>query len=97
MYRSQVVIARGEGYTLTSYGNGLAYRLANELEGSELFVQGEEAEELRRDFEALESRYPTWTDATTLEFLWARVGYGDAATPIVRVEAPSMRELRHGL
>lgn len=96
MYRSQVVIVRGGPYTLTSYGNGVAYRLANELEGLELFVQGDEASELRRDFDALESRYPTWTDATTLEFLWARVGYGDAATPIVRVEVPSFRELRHG-
>jgi hypothetical protein len=50
-------IARGEGFALTSYGNGLAYDLSAP-DGSSVFTQGDDAAQFRDEWQAMESAWP---------------------------------------
>lgn len=46
-----VVIERGDGYTVTSFGNGLSYLIKRESDGKEVFLQGEDATLWRDDYD----------------------------------------------
>lgn len=64
----RVVIAKTQRFTLTSYGNGLAYALDRKGHQPVVFVQGDDASQFRFEFDALEDIKPS-TEATLAE-LW---------------------------
>lgn len=47
-----IVIYRRQGYVLTSYGNGWAYRLRHEPSKASLWVQDDDAATFRRGFDS---------------------------------------------
>jgi hypothetical protein len=55
----QVTIIDTADYTVTSYGNGVAYEFINKRAKRSVFVQGDDAEQLRAD---LDSEWRTHTD-----------------------------------
>lgn len=64
-----VVIARTPTFTLTSYGNGLAYALDHAGITDGVFLQGDDATQFRDEFEALEKVKPS-TQASLAELWW---------------------------
>lgn len=64
-----VVIAKTPTFTLTSYGNGLAYALDHVGIAEGVFAQGDDATQFRDEFEALERVKPT-TQASLAELWW---------------------------
>jgi hypothetical protein len=52
----KIVIVNTDLWTMTSYGNGLAYELFNKRTGETLFVQGDDADAFRSDFDKLDTQ-----------------------------------------
>lgn len=67
-----VVVARTPRFTLTSYGNGLAYTLEKQGCTESVYVQGDDATQFREEYAALETVKDT-TD-TSLGELWHQYG-----------------------
>jgi len=74
----QVVIMQSDRYELTSYGNGLAYRLRNKERGRSLFVQGDEATSFRDELNAIENANPDWPIDRTFRWLLNECCWGEA-------------------
>lgn len=74
------VIAEGQHYSITSYGNGWAYTLLDKRDGLSVFVQGEDATTFRADWEDIEEHNPEWSQDDVLGWLWHGLDYGFAAS-----------------
>lgn len=69
-----VVIRQSPNFTLTSYGNGLAYKLERHLpDGTicDFLIQGEDATTFRDLIEALETYSPETSTDEILSILWS--------------------------
>lgn len=64
------VITRGERFSLTSYGGGIAYSLEDHLEGQAVLLQGDDADAMREALARIERAYPQDTADHTLGRLW---------------------------
>lgn len=72
MYTSSVVIEDGSGYTIYSYGNGLAYKIVQYSTGKDVFIQGDDAKAFRDEYDDLkldQCHYGTRAS----RFTWAEV------------------------
>ncbi len=62
------IIRERPDFTVTSYGNGLAYEMKAHPSGASAYFQGEDAERFEAELEALEAR---WNDVDeALARLW---------------------------
>ncbi len=75
-----VVILSGKDYAVTSYGNGLSYRLDNHATKQSAFLQGDDATQFRTDLEDTEAAWPEWSPDQVCAWLWGQFEYGGAAT-----------------
>lgn len=71
---TRIEIARGGGVTLVSLGNGLAYELSCNGEAGTVFVQGDDAEELRATWDGLEIVFPHAHTTLLLREMWGMYG-----------------------
>lgn len=71
-YTTEAIIARGDGWALTSYGNGDAYALDNPSRGVSMFVQGDDANAFRDEYAALEHERPEAPQGYILAALYGR-------------------------
>lgn len=71
-----IVIAQCGPLSLTSWGRGTAYTLRHAVEGSSVFVQGDDAATFREELEAEENARPT---VNALPEMWSR--YAHVAEP----------------
>jgi hypothetical protein len=69
-----------DGYKLTSFGNGCAYSL--ERRGWSVALQGDDANQLRKEITAFETAWPCASRAALAAYLWNTLEYGSAATPL---------------
>jgi hypothetical protein len=60
---------QAEGWTLEAWGNGLSLEVRHE-DGRSVFVQGDDAEEMRDQWEALERMYGDVPTGELLKRLW---------------------------
>lgn len=58
-------------WRVTSYGNGLAYEIAEKASGKTLFFQGDDATQFRDEFDGLTSRAPSLDFADALRVIWS--------------------------
>lgn len=65
-------------WQVTSFGNGLAYEIANKRASAALFFQGEDAQIFRESLEALTDRGPKLDYANALACIWS--DYAESAT-----------------
>jgi hypothetical protein len=78
---SWVKLVQTEDYEFSSYGRGLAYQLVHRPSKREVFVQGDDATELRRQLNAIQERYPNTAPwSLVLRELWSE--YEQLATPL---------------
>lgn len=66
---NRVIIAQTPTFTLTSWGNGLAYALDHVGQTEGVFVQGDDATQFWNEFIGLERIKPT-TQASLAELWW---------------------------
>lgn len=57
-------------FSLTSYGNGLAYEIERKPAGKTIFFQGDDAAQFRDEFDALTSKMPALDFADALGCIW---------------------------
>jgi hypothetical protein len=72
---AMVVIYRDDNLTVNSWGNGFAYELAYEPERAErgtVFMQGEDADIFRGEWQCFEAGYPEKPIADFLLEYWLR-------------------------
>lgn len=58
-------------WEVTSYGNGLSYRIFNKSEGQAIFFQGDDAEIFRDELETLTEGTPALDFADALSLIWS--------------------------
>ena len=56
MYTSKIIIEHGNGFKVTSYGNGAAYEIENETSGASVFLQGDDASAWRAAYDAMQCK-----------------------------------------
>lgn len=57
-------------FSVTSYGNGLAYEIAEKASGKTLFFQGGDAAQFRDEFDGLTGKMPALDFADALRVIW---------------------------
>lgn len=57
-------------WRVTSYGNGLAYEIAEKASGKTLYFQGDDAAQFRDEFDGLTGRAPSLDFADALRVIW---------------------------
>jgi hypothetical protein len=73
MYSKRVTIHDGRNFEVVSYGNGAAYLFLNKDAGLSVFLQGDDAERFREEYEDVDVCGDVWT----LQELWNQ--YDDIA------------------
>lgn len=66
---TRTTIHSSPAFTLASYGGGTAYIMAHR--GETIFVQGDDATQLREDLESIAVNFPNDPVETCLSRLWA--------------------------
>jgi hypothetical protein len=74
------IIAQGSPYTLKSYGQGYAYLLIDETASRAVLAQGNDALNLKADWESIQAAWPDMPWSEALRRLWDR--WSGAAAPI---------------
>jgi hypothetical protein len=65
----KVIIDQGEGYTVESHGNGVAYLITRERDGAERFIQGDDATLFRDEYDDL-SKDQVIANTRASRFTW---------------------------
>ena len=58
-------------FSVTSYGNGLAYEIAEKASGKTLYFQGDDAAQFRDEFDGLTSGTPSLDFSDALRVIWS--------------------------
>lgn len=82
----QLCIHQSDSFAVVSYGNGLAYSFDNKLNGTSVFVSGDDAEQFRKDLESCMELH-SYSDEDAMWCLWHGFEYCLAARPVEQEEA----------
>jgi hypothetical protein len=76
------VIAEGETFKLTSYGNGWAYALEDKAARLSVYVQDDDASQFRREWDGFEFLLPNAGPDEIAGRMWSDLEYSVAAAPV---------------
>ena len=65
-----ITVAETLNYTVTSYGNGWAYRFANKTDHRDVWMQDDDASLFREEWTEYENRWPDKPQNDILGALW---------------------------